>query len=91
MSRMKKFQDIQYSPDFSLKTSTDVFYIETKGFPNDRYPMYRKMFIRQLCKEAMETGLNYHFFEPHTKTEVQQTCETIKTIIKENGGNYTNN
>ena len=82
MGRSYKFQDMCYTPDFSLIVDNNLIYIETKGNSNDTYPMYKKLFIRNLCRDsAANKNVIYYFFEPHTHTEVQQTCEIIKNII----------
>ena len=35
-----------YLPDFKIKIDDKIIYIEAKGFPNERYPLERKMFLR---------------------------------------------
>lgn len=81
LRKSKAFVGMMYTPDFSFTAGEDIFYIETKGKANDAYPLRRKMFIAKLVKQADELGCRFHFFEPHTKAEVQETCEIIKSII----------
>lgn len=85
LRKSKAFLDMVYTPDFSLMAGEDIFYIETKGMANDAYPLRRKMFIANLVKQADELGCRFHFFEPHTKAEVIETCEIIKSIMNQNG------
>lgn len=82
MNRRKKFQDIEYTPDFKYESGNDVFYIEIKGHQNETYPMRKKLFIKNLCLLSQTTDIRYHFFEAHDKTEIYLTCELIKSAIK---------
>ncbi len=81
MSKTKSFLGMTYTPDFTYTAGEDVFYIETKGNPNDAYPLRRKLLVAALEKASVELDCRFHFFEPHTKAEVQETCEIIKSII----------
>ena len=57
-----KIRDIDYTPDFTIKNYKGYdIYIECKGFPNDRYPNVRKMFLKQLENNENNKII---FFEP---------------------------
>lgn len=81
MHKVRTFAGMTYTPDFSLFAGEDLFYIETKGNPNDAYPLRRKLLVSALERVADELGCRCHFFEPHTKAEVKETCEIIKSIM----------
>lgn len=73
---------ITYTPDFVLTLDNVIIYIETKGKPNDVYPLKRKLFLKWL--ENMYPQYKCWFFEPHTQQQVRETYDIIlNTIINE--------
>lgn len=76
-----KMVNITYTPDFKVTAEGIVAYFDVKGFPNDRYPLKRKMFIKYLSE--LNDGNSYMFFEPHTVGHMNQAIELIKQLIDE--------
>ena len=72
-----KILPITYTPDFVLQVDNKLFFIETKGRPNDVYPIKRKLFLHHLSKLNKECW----FFEPHNQKQVHDTYNLIKTIL----------
>lgn len=67
----KRILPIKYTPDFIGKD----FIIETKGRPNESFPMRWKLFKRLV----MQQFPNYKLFKPQNQKE----CDTVIEIIKE--------
>lgn len=44
----EKVRAITYTPDFKITLNGYTVYIEAKGWPNDRYPMKKKLFLKHL-------------------------------------------
>lgn len=77
--KTKKVLPITYTPDFTLQIHDKTFFIETKGKPNDVYPLKRKLFLNYL------KNLNYKcwFFEPHNQQQVRDTYNIIQNILND--------
>ena len=81
--------DIKYTPDFTLAikdgsgTIREIF-IESKGYPNDRYAYVKKMFRVYLDKHFP----NGMFFEVHNKRQIRMAIEIIKNLQHENKDNF---
>ena len=60
-----------YLPDFVGKD----FIIECKGFPNDSWPLRKKLFEYALVRN----NLQYNFYEVHTQKEVDALVLNLKT------------
>lgn len=71
-----KIRDIKYTPDFVFDYKGYHIMIETKGMPNDSYPLRRKLFFNSI-KNKLE---NILFFEPHSKSQIIQTITYIKNL-----------
>lgn len=65
-----RVRGISYTPDFVGSN----FIIETKGHPNDAFPIKWKLFKKYLVNNNM----NYELFVPRNKKQVDETIEIIK-------------
>ena len=70
----KKLLGIKYTPDFIDVQDPPRFIIETKGNPNEAFPIRWKLFKMHLVKEGIDTNL----FMPRN----QKDCEEVVTILK---------
>lgn len=59
-----------YLPDFVGKN----FIIECKGFPNDSWPLRKKLFEYAL----LSLDVKYNFYEVHTQKEVDALVLNLK-------------
>lgn len=66
----KKYRAMTYLPDFVGKD----FIIECKGFPNDSWPLRKKLFEYALVRNK----LKYDFYEVHTQKEVDALVLNLK-------------
>lgn len=71
---------VTYTPDFKLQYNNNIIFIETKGKPNDVYPLKRKLFLRWLTENGKKNH-KYWFFEPHTQQQVRETYNIILNQI----------
>lgn len=78
-----KIRPITYTPDFMFKTKNTCVFIETKGCPNDAYPLKKKLFLKTLNNLAHKNNKTYWFFEPHNQKQVQEMYEIIKNNINQ--------
>lgn len=78
----KKVRDIWYTPDFIISDKKKVFIIETKGFPNDAYPMKEKMFRKKL-ENIKSSDYQYHFFRLSSLKDAKIALELIKNMCNE--------
>ena len=67
----KKYRAMTYLPDFVGKD----FIIECKGFPNESWPLRKKLFEYALVR----SNLHYNFYEVHTQKEVDALVLNLKT------------
>lgn len=74
MRPVSKFQSITYTPDFYLFYKDYHIIIETKGMPNDAYPIKRKLFLNYLNNQNEK----FIFLEPHNYKQI----DTIITLIQ---------
>jgi len=72
VSVSNKIRGIYYTPDFVDRNNN--FIIETKGNPNDAWPLRLKLFKRFLVINNM----NYELFVPRNKKQVDETIRIIK-------------
>jgi hypothetical protein len=75
-----KLQGIKYTPDFYFSYCGYKIYIETKGRPNETYPIRKKIFLSWLDQQAETCNFNYYFFEPHSKKEIMEMINIINTL-----------
>lgn len=76
----QKIIAMTYTPDFYLEHKGYKIYIESKGNPNDTYPLKKKLFLAHLEAEAVRTGNKYLFFEPHSKKQMKECITIIKAL-----------
>ena len=67
----KRILPIKYTPDFIGKD----FIIETKGRPNESFPMRWKLFKRLV----MQQFPNYKLFKPQNQKECEKVIEILQT------------
>lgn len=82
LSYKNKIRDITYTPDFVVEYGNIYFFIETKGKPNDSYPIKKKLFLKY-CQEILVKNLKKTivFMEPHNQKQVD---ECIEIVLKNN-------
>lgn len=66
----KKYRAMTYLPDFVGKD----FIIECKGFPNESWPLRKKLFEYAL----LSLDVKYNFYEVHTQKEVDALVLNLK-------------
>lgn len=72
---MSKIQNMSYTPDFILDYKGYTIILEAKGFPNERYPMVKKLFRKLL--ERKKNKENLIFAEVKTIKEINKLLEII--------------
>lgn len=77
----KKILDITYTPDFFVWFKNCKIFIETKGKPNDSYPLKKKLFLKKLSEFAEKySNEKYYFFEPHNQQQIDELIAILKNI-----------
>ena len=71
--KSNNLQSIKYTPDFVGNN----WVIETKGKPNENFPMRLKLFKKYL----LENGLRYDIYIPKNRKQVDETIEIIKSKL----------
>lgn len=71
---------ITYTPDFYFEYNNHVIYFDTKGQPNDVYPLKKKMFLKILQDLHEKNGKNYIFFEPHNINQIEESINVILNL-----------
>jgi hypothetical protein len=69
-----------YTPDFVLDTGNQLFVIECKGFPNDAYPIKRKLFLEYLSKLEKPS----YFIEAKNESQIIAILALIKKALSNN-------
>ena len=80
-ARNSSIEPITYTPDFVIRYKETLAIIEIKGYPNDVYPIKRKLFRALL--EGFKEPVRILFFEPKNIREVRKTIEIIKDDTEE--------
>lgn len=73
----KKLLPIKYTPDFIDVQDPPRFIIETKGNPNESFPIRWKLFKMHLIEEGIETNL----FMPRNQKDCEEVVAILKTIL----------
>ena len=73
----KKLLGVKYTPDFIDVQEPPRFIIETKGNPNESFPLRWKLFKMHLVNEGIETKL----FMPRNQKDCDFVVEYLKTIL----------
>ncbi|MDR0912126.1 MAG: hypothetical protein LBM96_05950 [Methanobrevibacter sp.] len=88
----RKLLDLTYTLDFTFSIKKYKFFIDTKGFPNDTYPIKKKLFLEKLNSHEYIIKKNnlyitikknkkiYIFFEPHSVKEINQMLDIIEKL-----------
>lgn len=66
-----------YTPDFYFKHKDYDVFFDTKGAPNDTYPIKKKLFFKILEDTAKANGSKFMFFEPHNAHEIDASIEIL--------------
>ncbi len=76
-------REISYTIDFFIEVKKDgkhyEFFIEAKGFPNDAYPIKKKMFLNAINKK--QNSKEIYFFEVHNNKQIDHMINIIKRVI----------
>lgn len=75
---MKRTQDMTYTPDFVVELENEVIYIEAKGYPNDRFPMKHKLFLKYLSMLSQANGKKYSYVIVKTLMQIQDIIKQLK-------------
>ena len=78
IQKTSKVVGIRYTPDFYFNYNGLNVYIEAKGIENDVFYIKKKMFIKYLDDELINTGKRSMYFEIYTKEQLLQAIEIIK-------------
>lgn len=73
----KKLLGIKYTPDFIDIQDPPRFIIETKGNPNESFPMRWKLFKMHLVNEGIKTNL----FMPRNQKDCEEVIAILKNIL----------
>jgi len=73
----KKLLGIKYTPDFIDVKEPPRFIIETKGNPNESFPIRWKLFKMHLVKEGIGTNL----FMPRNQKDCDEVIAILKNIL----------
>ena len=73
----KKLLGIKYTPDFIDVQDPPRFIIETKGNPNESFPIRWKLFKMHLVNEGIQTNL----FMPRNQKDCDKAVEILKSIL----------
>jgi hypothetical protein len=77
----RKVIGIKYTPDFIVKVNGETrFIIETKGRPNESFPIRLKLFRWFLNKN----NLNYSIFIPTNQKQCDETLKMIQDELNKN-------
>ncbi len=69
---------ITYTPDFVGRYKGQLFIIETKGNPNDAFPIRWKLFKKYIH----DAGITCTIYMPRNQKQVDEVVELIKTTGK---------
>ncbi len=83
IQKTSKVVGIRYTPDFYFNYNGLNVYIEAKGIENDVFYIKKKMFIKYLDNELINTGKRSMYFEIYTKKQLLQAIEIIKEYATE--------
>lgn len=83
VQKTSKVVGIRYTPDFYFNYNGLNVYIEAKGIENDVFYIKKKMFIKYLDDELINTGKRSMYFEIYTEKQLLQAIEIIKEYATE--------
>jgi hypothetical protein len=73
----KKLLGVKYTPDFIDVQDPPRFIIETKGNPNEAFPMRWKLFKMHLVRQGIQTNL----FMPRNQKDCEEVIAILKNIL----------
>jgi predicted nuclease of restriction endonuclease-like RecB superfamily len=73
----KYLPNTTYTPDFVLQTGKVIIVVECKGFPNDAYPIKKKIFLKVLAGMKKPA----YFIEAKSKEALPDILNLIKKIL----------
>lgn len=74
----KHVRAVTYTPDFVGEYNGRKFIIETKGNPNDAFPLRWKMFKKYIY----DSNMKHDIYMPRNQKHVDEVVEVIKNIGK---------
>lgn len=77
---MYKARMMTYTPDFAVYTKTGKVYVESKGNPNDTFPIKYKMFLKYLSE--LNDGLSYEYVIVKTIEQMNDVIKKIKEDMR---------
>lgn len=73
--------DMTYTPDFFIENYKGYdIYFDTKGMPNETYPLKKKWFLAWAEEQSATTGRRIIFFEPHNQAQIIKSIQIIKEL-----------
>lgn len=72
--------NMTYTPDFLIEYKGYKILFDTKGQPNETYPLKKKLFLKHLELRSMETKEKFIFFEPHNQRQILDAIQIIKQL-----------
>lgn len=73
--------DMTYTPDFFIENYKGYdIYFDTKGMPNETYPLKKKWFLAWAEAQFAITGRKVLFFEPHNQAQIIKSIQIIKDL-----------
>lgn len=70
-----------YTPDFTFIYKNYLIIFDIKGFPNDTYPIKRKLFLKELdMNDCYRKYTGVIFFEPYSISQVRESVQIIKSL-----------
>jgi hypothetical protein len=69
-----------YTPDFYLEFKGYKIWFDTKGQPNETYPLKKKLFLKLLEERSIITKEKILFFEPHNQRQILEAIQIIKNL-----------
>lgn len=76
----RRIMSMTYTPDFYFEYKGHHILFDTKGQPNETYPLKKKWFLKQLEETSEATGNKYIFFEPHNQRQILESISIIKNL-----------
>ena len=73
-----KIRSITYTPDITVEYNNTLYIFEIKGFPNDVYPIKKKLFRQWLEMYGVNSSKACMFFEVKSKMGVRDAIKIIK-------------
>lgn len=73
--KRKTILQLTYTTDFEFLYKDHLIIYDTKGMPNDTYPIKLKLFL-----SLLNTGEKILFFEPHNLIQVRQSIDILKNL-----------